>query len=126
MLSVDFLVCSASCLIWSATTAKPLPASPALAASIDAFSASRLVWFEISRIISVIFRTSSVFFPRFSIELTTLLFVSAIVSECLLSSFIVERLSLITSIEAIAFSAAFSVLSATSSIASCIFCVITV
>jgi len=34
---------AASWLISLATTAKPLPASPALAASIEAFNASRLV-----------------------------------------------------------------------------------
>ncbi|WP_278245295.1 hypothetical protein [Clostridium sp. BL8] len=36
--------CSASFLTSSATTAKPLPCSPALAASMAAFSASKLVW----------------------------------------------------------------------------------
>ena len=41
--SADCLVFSDSVLISSATTAKPLPASPALAASIDAFRARRLV-----------------------------------------------------------------------------------
>ena len=55
---------SASVLISSATTANPLPASPALAASIDALSASRLVWLDILRILSVsalIFSTSLLF-----------------------------------------------------------------
>ena len=37
----------------SATTAKPLPVSPALAASTAAFSASRLVWKEISSIVLI-------------------------------------------------------------------------
>lgn len=41
--SDEFLLCSASFLISSATTAKPFPASPALAASIAALSASKLV-----------------------------------------------------------------------------------
>ena len=44
--SVKFFVCSANCLICSATTAKPLPASPALALSIEALSAKRLVSFQ--------------------------------------------------------------------------------
>ena len=38
------IVSSASFRISSATTANPLPLSPALAASIAAFSASRFVW----------------------------------------------------------------------------------
>lgn len=41
---------SARTLISSATTAKPLPASPALAASIDAFNDKRFVWLVISKI----------------------------------------------------------------------------
>ncbi|MPM72614.1 hypothetical protein SDC9_119590 [bioreactor metagenome] len=41
--SVEFLDCSASFLISSATTAKPLPDSPALAASMDAFKDSKFV-----------------------------------------------------------------------------------
>ena len=39
--------------ISGATTEKPLPASPALAASILAFNASKLVWEEIAIIASV-------------------------------------------------------------------------
>jgi hypothetical protein len=45
---------SASLRTSLATTAKPLPASPTLAASIAAFSASRLVWRDISSMISVL------------------------------------------------------------------------
>ncbi len=41
---VAFAVCSASAFTSEATTAKPRPASPARAASMVAFSASRLVW----------------------------------------------------------------------------------
>ena len=40
---VSLFVCSASFLISSATTANPLPASPARAASIAAFRANKLV-----------------------------------------------------------------------------------
>lgn len=43
MLSTELADCSASFLISSATTANPFPYSPALAASIDAFKARRLV-----------------------------------------------------------------------------------
>ena len=45
-------LCTASFLISSATTAKPFPASPALAASMAALRAKRLVWSEIDWIIS--------------------------------------------------------------------------
>ena len=53
--------CASSRTSW-ATTAKPLPASPARAASTPAFSASRLVWKAISSIIPMmlpIFREDS-------------------------------------------------------------------
>ncbi len=50
---VASVVWMASCFISAATTAKPFPASPALAASIVAFNASRLVCAEISEITSV-------------------------------------------------------------------------
>ena len=43
----------------SATTAKPLPASPARAASTAAFSASRFVWNAISSIVFTIFAVES-------------------------------------------------------------------
>ena len=44
-------LCAASAPTSPATTANPFPASPALAASIDAFSASRFVWSAISSIV---------------------------------------------------------------------------
>ena len=47
ILPVSCFVSSARLLICSATTANPLPASPALAASMEAFKASMLVWAEI-------------------------------------------------------------------------------
>ena len=62
IISVDCFVSSASFLIWSATTANPFPASPALAASIEALSAKRFVCEEIFKIVSVIFET----FPTLS------------------------------------------------------------
>ncbi len=48
--SADFDDSSANFLISSATTANPLPCSPALAASIEALSASRFVWSAIELI----------------------------------------------------------------------------
>ena len=47
MLSMELLVSSASFRISSATTANPRPCSPARAASMLAFNASRFVWLEI-------------------------------------------------------------------------------
>ena len=65
---VDLSVSSASFLISSATTAKPLPDSPALAASILAFNESMVVCFDILLIILMIFDISSEVFDRFLIE----------------------------------------------------------
>src|ERR1700716_1002259 len=48
--SVAFAVCTASDFTSEATTANPLPASPARAASIVALSAKRLVWPALLRI----------------------------------------------------------------------------
>lgn len=48
----DAAACDASFEISSATTANPLPDSPALAASIAAFNASKLVFSEILEITS--------------------------------------------------------------------------
>ena len=59
--SVSTLVRSDNSRISSATTANPLPASPALAASIDAFNASKFVWDEIAKIVFVISFTSPTF-----------------------------------------------------------------
>ena len=50
----EFALSDASLPIWSATTAKPLPASPALAASIEALSDKRLVWEAMSSISVII------------------------------------------------------------------------
>ena len=44
---------SASCRISSATTANPFPASPALAASMEAFNARRFVWLAMLKILLV-------------------------------------------------------------------------
>ena len=67
MFCVDSCVLPASCLTSSATTAKPRPCSPARAASIAAFNASKLVCSEIelitlvtSPILTALFFSSSI------------------------------------------------------------------
>ena len=60
-------VCFESSFISFATTAKPFPASPALAASIVAFNAKRFVCPEISVIVSDTLLISKMAFPKSSI-----------------------------------------------------------
>ena len=55
-----FLVSSARSLTSVATTAKPFPCSPALAASMEAFSARRLVWLAIPATLSIILPISPI------------------------------------------------------------------
>ena len=55
----EFLVSVLRVRICSATTAKPFPASPARAASIEALSARRFVWLEMLSIVPVSFLTIS-------------------------------------------------------------------
>ncbi len=78
----DLLLFSARLLISFATTAKPLPASPALAASIDAFRASKFVWSVIAFIVSIISPILSASFPKFCV-IATVLFDTACI-ECIL------------------------------------------
>ena len=61
--------CSASFRTSSATTAKPLPASPALAASMAAFKANRFVCSAIPEIASTIFPISLERSPKVSTTL---------------------------------------------------------
>ena len=63
---------SASFLISSATTANPLPASPALAASIDALSASRFVWLAIDVMVSRIALMEVALLSKSTIAFSTL------------------------------------------------------
>lgn len=58
--SADLLDCSASFFISEATTTNPFPASPALAASIEAFRERRLVCSETSLMILRAFEISVV------------------------------------------------------------------
>ena len=67
MSSVASAVCRASSLISLATTANPLPAVPARAASMVAFSASRLVCAEMLVMVSVTWPISCAAWPSFCI-----------------------------------------------------------
>ncbi len=67
MSSVASAVCLASSLISLATTAKPLPAAPARAASMVALSASRLVCAEMLLMVSVTWPISWAAWPSFCI-----------------------------------------------------------
>ncbi|BAA29530.1 168aa long hypothetical protein [Pyrococcus horikoshii OT3] len=79
MSSAAFLLSSANFLISSATTANPFPASPALAASIAAFNASKLVC---SAMLLITFVMFSMFLPMSATPLT----VSSIICIILLIS----------------------------------------
>ena len=89
--SVDSFDWSARTLISSATTANPLPCSPARAASILAFKARRFVWLEIPAIISAALRicwaelfVSSVCWRTFSMD--SPFFSLMFISSCIISS----------------------------------------
>ena len=71
ILPTDSLVASARFLISSATIAKPLPDSPALAASMEALRASRLVCSEIASMSAV----------RAAMSFTELLFLIEVLIE---------------------------------------------
>ena len=60
ILVLDLVLLPDRAPISSATTAKPLPASPALAASIEALSARRFVWFAIDEIKSTVDAASTI------------------------------------------------------------------
>ena len=81
ILSIDCFVLSASLRISSATTEKPLPASPALAASMDAFNASKFVWDETWYIIWVISSAELIFSCNSCATSVTFWFVTAISSD---------------------------------------------
>ncbi len=79
ILLVASFVSSDNWRISSATTANPLPASPALAASIEALSARRFVWLDIDIMLPTISSTSLTFSERRFVALTVLLLFSSTV-----------------------------------------------
>ena len=86
MLAEAFFVCSESWRISSATTANPFPASPARAASMEAFKASRFVWLEISIMDPTKFWTSSTFEVRLWMTCTVILLASSTFCACSFNS----------------------------------------
>ena len=59
--------------ISEATTANPFPASPARAASMEAFNANRFVWSAISSIVLMM--------PTTSLEVCVILFIASVISD---------------------------------------------
>ena len=86
--SLAFFEFSARTLTSSATTAKPLPCSPALAASMLAFNASRFVCYVISPMVCANSATSFMAALRLTIELSVSAAVPRIFSMLAAVSFI--------------------------------------
>ena len=86
---VDSLLLTASFLISCATTANPLPESPALSASMDAFKANRLVWRATSLITPITCVMFWMLSLKFCISLTRRSVCSCELSQLVLTSVIV-------------------------------------
>ena len=104
-----FWLRSASFLTSEATTAKPLPCSPARAASIAAFSARRLVWRAISSMMDILdaisFMADTVLATAWPLSLASVADLTAIFSVCRELSAFCRMLEDICSIEELASSA---------------------